>query len=41
MNEDALVLFAAKALKNLCPTGYRTTMKVRQDEVRQVVLQVL
>ena len=41
MHEDALVLFAAKALKNLCPTGYRNTMKLRQEEVQQAVLKVL
>ena len=30
MNEDATVLFIAKALKNLCPTGYRNSMKEQQ-----------
>ena len=41
MNEDALVLFFAKALKNLCPTGYRGTMRTREAEVLQIVTGIL
>lgn len=41
MNEDALVLFFAKALKNLCPTGYLGSMKNREDEVTQILTTIL
>ena len=41
MNEDALVLFFAKALKNLCPTGYLGSMKSREDEVIQILTTIL
>ena len=41
MTRDALVLFFAKALKNMCPTGYRGTMKVREAEVISVISKIL
>ena len=41
MNVDALVLFFGKALKNLCPTGYRGTMKAREAEIIQTMTIIL
>ena len=41
MNEDALVFFFAKALKNMLPTGYRGSMKVRESEITQVMTGIL
>ena len=41
MKDDALVLFFGKALKNLCPTGYRGTMKARENEIQQIMTTIL
>ena len=37
MAEDALVLFFARALKNMCPTGYRGSMQAREIQVNQAI----
>ena len=41
MHQDALVLFFAKALKNMCPTGYLASMKAREAEVIATVTTLL
>lgn len=41
MKQDALVLFFAKALKNMCPTGYRGTMVLREAQITQLMHSIL
>ena len=41
MAKDALVMFFAKALKNLCPTGYLGTMRARELEVNTILRSIL
>ena len=41
MHEDPLVLFFAKALKNICPTGYRGTMRAREAEISRIMTSIL
>ena len=41
MQEDALVHFFAKALKNMLPTGYHGTMKLREAEITQIMHNIL
>ena len=41
MEGDAMVQFFAKALKCTCPTGYRGAMRVREQEIREVMKLVL
>ena len=41
MDQDGLVMFFAKALKNLCPTGYLGTMRARELELTNALRSIL